>query len=157
MQRRTLVPLAVLALAILAIAAAATSAAGTVQTMIKGGPGEGEGIYKVGGGKILPFNGQITAPSTFKCNSSNLIVKAKSIALKGGKIDYVGPAYVDKFRAPKILGTLTWRGTPKNGTIRFQAKKKVVPKPGGGVSIVAKTCDTGKLKYVPFTAGVGTG
>ena len=154
MQRRTLVPLAVLALAILGVAAAVTSAAGTVQTMIKGGPGEGEGIYKVSGGKILPVNGQITAPSTFKCNTSNLIVKAKSIPLKGGKIDYVGPAYVDKFRAPKVLGTLTWKGKPTNGTIRFKTKK-TLKLTSSGVTVVSKTCDTGTLKYVPFKPGAG--
>jgi hypothetical protein len=153
MQRRTLVPLAVLALAILGVAAAVTSAAGTVQTKIKGGPGEGVGIYKVSGGKMLPVNGQITAPSTFKCNTSNLIVKAKSIPLQGGKMNYVGPAYVDKFRAPKVLGTLTWKGKPTSGTIRFKTKKTVKVKPGG-FTVVSKTCDTGTLKYVPFKPGL---
>jgi hypothetical protein len=80
MQRRTLVPLAALALAILGVATAVTSAAGTVQTMIKGGPGEGEGIYKVSGGKILPVNGQITVPSTFKCNTSTSSARRRSSA-----------------------------------------------------------------------------
>jgi hypothetical protein len=156
MQRRTLVPLAALALALLAIAAAVTSAAGLTQTVIKGGSGEGEGVYKVSGGKVLPANGTITAPSTFKCNTSNLIVKAKSIPLSGGKINYVGPAYVDKFRAPKLLGTLIWKGKPTSGTIRFKTKKTLKLTPSG-VKIISKACDTGTLKYVPFTPGGSVG
>jgi len=153
MQRRTLVPLVVLALAILGIAAAAAFAAGTtVITQIKGGPGEGQGLYKATSSKILPMNGRITAPSTFKCNTSNLIVKAASIPIKGGKINYVGPAYVDKFRAPKVLGTLTWKGTPKNGTIRFKTKK-TVKLTTSGPTIVNKPCDTGVQKFVPATVG----
>ena len=138
-----------LALAALgAIAAAALGASTLVVTKIKGGPGEGGGAYMVSGSKLLPNNGMITAPSTFKCNSANLIVKATSIKLTGGKINYKGPAYVNKFRAPKVLGTLTWKGTPTKGTIRFQAKQKVVIKPPK-VSIVTKACDTGVQQYVP--------
>ena len=151
MQRRTLVPAAVLA--ILGIVAATALAAGTtVITQIKGGTGEGQGLYKATSSKILPVNGRITAPSTFKCNTSNLIVKAASIPIKGGKINYVGPAYVDKFRAPKLLGTLTWKGTPKTGTIRFKAKKQVKLSVSG-VTIVNKPCDTGVQKFVPAQGG----
>jgi hypothetical protein len=152
MRRTTLVPLTVLALAVLAVAASIALGAGPVITKIKGGTGEGSGSYKVSGGKILPYNGQITAPSTFKCNSANLIVKAKSIPIKGGKINYVGPAYVNKFQKPKILGTLTWKGTPTKGTIRFQTKQMVVIKPPK-VTVVNKKCDTGVQRYVPGGGG----
>jgi hypothetical protein len=152
MRRTTLVPLTAIALAALALAASVAFGAGTVQTMIKGGTGEGSGLYAVKGSKIVPVNGQITAPSTFKCNSANLIVKTKSIAIHGGKINYVGPAYVNKFARPKILGTLTWKGTPTNGTIRFQTKKMVVIKPPN-TTVVNKKCDTGTKKYVPVTSG----
>ncbi len=138
---------ALLAAAAILLVAAATAMAAQVRVIVVGGPGEGEGIYDATATAIKPVGGRITAPSTFKCNSANLIVKAKSIKLKGGKLNYSGPAYVDFFRAPKILGTLTWKGTPTKGTIRFQAKKSVKPNPKGGVKIVTKACDTGTLKF----------
>lgn len=157
MNRRKPVLLAALAAAALAASVSSALGAGTlVITVIKGGPGEGGGAYKVSGGKIVPNNGVITAPSTFKCNSANLIVKAKSIPISGGKINYKGPAYVNKFQAPKVLGTLTWKGTPTKGTIRFQTKKLVVIKPPK-VSVVNKSCDTGTQRYVPGGGGGAVG
>jgi hypothetical protein len=156
MRRKPLVLLTALAFAVLSAAAAITLGAAPVQTQIKGGTGEGAGLYRVSGGKILPVNGQITAPSTFKCNSANLIVKAGSIPIKGGKINYAGPAWVNKFAKPKILGTLTWKGTPTKGTIRFQTKKMVVIRPPS-VTVVNKRCDTGTQRYVPVTAAVTLG
>jgi phage baseplate assembly protein gpV len=141
--------LVVVALAALGAAASvALGASKLVITVIKGATGEGGGAYLVSGSKLLPNNGVITAPSTFKCNSANLIVKATSIKLTGGKINYKGPAYVNKFQKPKVLGTLTWKGTPTKGTIRFQAKQRVVIKPPK-VTIVNKPCDTGVQQYVP--------
>jgi len=129
---------------------AAAALAAQVRTIIPpNGPGEGEGVYNVSGGKIKPVNGSITAPSTFKCNASNLIVKATSIKLSKGKLNFTGKAYVDKFRNKTLVGDLTWKGTPTAGTIRFVSARTPQPPtaPGGHFTYVKKKCDTGTLRY----------
>jgi hypothetical protein len=112
------------------------------------GNGEGESGFRVTGGKMLPPKGHkyIYAPSNFKCNSANLAVRATSIPVSGGQINFVGQAHIDWFRFPKAYGKLTWKGTLKKGIIRFQTTK--TPRyTSTGVHLVSKACDTGKLHY----------
>ncbi len=148
-RNRRITAAATCVVAVAGIAAAIANAAQVRVIITPNGPGEGEGIYNVSGGKIKPANGVITAPSTFRCNSSNLIVKASSIALTKGKLNFSGKAYVDKFRKPALLGTLTWKGTPTKGTIRFVSARTPKPPtgPGGSFTYPKKKCDTGTLKY----------
>jgi hypothetical protein len=141
------------ALAVAGVAAAVAQAAQVRVIITPNGPGEGEGLYDVTGGKIkpAPVNGFITAPSTFKCNASNLIVKATSIPLTRGKLNFSGKAYVDKSRNRTLVGALTWKGTPTRGTIRFVSPKTPKPPtgPGGSYTYTNRRCDTGTLKYGP--------
>jgi hypothetical protein len=85
-----------------------------------------------------------TAPSTFRCNNSNLLVATKRIAIRNGKFSYVGKAYVDFSRNTRLFGTLTWKGTftgrgAASGTVRFVSP--VTPKG------VKKRCDSGKQRW----------
>ena len=119
---------------------------------------EGEGYFRITSGPaIRPFKGQkyIVAPSNFKCNTSNLSLVKTTIPISGGKFSYTKGAYPDAYRAPKYVGTLTWKGTFKSkskvvGTIRFQSP--VTPKydqsAPNGVRFAKKPCDTGKLNWV---------
>lgn len=139
LSRRTVALLA--ALVALAVPAVATASLWV-------GNGEGESGFRVKSGKMLPLKGQkfIFAPSNFRCNSANLAVKATSIPVTGGQINFVGKAHIDWFRFPKALGKLTWKGTLKKGTIRFQTAQ--TPRySSSGVHLVNKACDTGKLRY----------
>ena len=149
MHGRTRRTVAVLAVAAIASGALAASAPASL-VITPNGPGEGESGFTVSRGAIRPNpnNGAITAPSTFKCNQSNLIVKTSSIRIVNGRINFVGQAYADKFRVPSVLGTLTWKGTLTSGTIRFTTKKSLVI--GGRPPkerVVNRPCDTGTLRY----------
>ena len=102
-------------------------------------------------GRTLDY---IAAPSNFECNSSNLALVKKKIPIEDGKFVYKDEAYVDKFRAPKKKGDLTWKGEftssgKVKGTIRFDSP--VTPKPDpdapNGIKYTHKECDTGKLKW----------
>src|SRR5690349_9518455 len=108
---------------VVAIAAAVALVPAVAAASIWVGNGEGEATLKVKGGALVPPAGQkyVFAPSNFKCNLSNLALVPKRVPLKAGKINFVGKAYQDVFRKPTAQGTLTWKGTLTNGTIRFVA------------------------------------
>lgn len=133
----------------LVVTAVAVAGAPTAGQWTSGG--ESGGSFVVKGSAIGPTGSgtskAITAPSNFKCNSSNLVVKASKIAISNGKFTYDGPAYVDKFRAKTKLGHLTWSGTftsakTVKGRVRFTSS--VTPKPGpNGLTFTKKKCDSG--------------
>jgi hypothetical protein len=126
--------------------------------------GESSGSFAVLGAKIVGAGASthiITAPSTFKCNSSNLVVKTTSIKISGGKFRYEGPAYVDRFRAKTKLGHLIWSGTftsatKVKGKIRFTSA--YTPKVGGGkVTFKKKACDSGTKSWTGSVQGSSPG
>jgi hypothetical protein len=143
-------------------AATAVAIAATPKPGLWSGAGEGGGVFTVAHGHVGPAgtkpNRRIVAPSSFKCNSSNLVVKAARIPISGGRFRYDGKAYVDRFRAPSHLGHLVWTGrftsaTRVKGTYRFTSP--VTPKiSASGVKFVKKPCDSGKHVWVgtPGTA-----
>ena len=149
---RTGIGVTVVALATAAAALAATPNAG--QWTTSGGDGSGSFVVK-GPSIVAAGSGSgkaITVPSTFKCNASNLVVKATAITISGGRFTYDGPAYVDKFRDKSKLGHLTWSGTftapnKVKGKIRFTST--VTPKlvVGGKVTYLRQTCDTGSKSW----------
>jgi hypothetical protein len=150
--------------AVSAAAAAAALAAPTAGLWTSGG--EGGGSFTVKAGTIGPAGAKpnrfITAPSNFKCNTSNLIVKSSKIAISGGRFSYDGPAYVDRFRAPSRLGHLVWTGrftsaSKVKGTYRFTSK--VTPKiTTAGLKFAKKSCDSGKHTWSGHPGyGVGVG
>jgi hypothetical protein len=139
--------------AVSAAAAAAAFAAPTPGLWTSGG--EGGASFTVKAGAIHPAGAKpnrfITAPSTFTCNTSNLIVKTKKIAISGGRFRYEGPAYLDRFRDPSRIGHLVWTGkftsaSTVKGTYRLTSKvtPKLVP---GAVKWVRKSCDSGKHRW----------
>lgn len=99
------------AMAAAAVAVAAPPTAGQWTTS----GGESSGSFLVRGSSIVAAGSgtykAITAPSTFKCNSSNLVVRTCKIKILQVKFSYDGPAYVDKFRAKTQIGHLRWSGT----------------------------------------------
>jgi hypothetical protein len=112
--------------------------------------GESSGSFMVAGSSIVPAGTSyrfITAPSNFKCNSSNLIVKTSKIKIKGGKFSYDGPAYVDQFRAKTKLGTLVWSGTFTTATKvkgKWRFTSPYTPTRSGATLIFKKKkCDSG--------------
>ncbi len=121
--------------------------------------------FGVKGSAVVPFGSgaakAITAPSNFKCNSSNLVVKTAKIKISGGKFAYDGPAYVDKFRAKTKIGRLVWSGTFTSATSvkgKFRFTSSVTPKPGPtGLTFTKKKCDSGTKSWTgqPFTGGGG--
>jgi hypothetical protein len=129
--------------------------------------GESGAAFTVKGAKIGPIgvkpNQSLIAPSTFKCNTSNLVVKAAKIPISGGRFHYDGPAYIDRYRAPSRTGHLVWTGkftsaTKVKGTFRFTSP--VTPKvTAAGIKFVKKACDSGKHSWVghPSATGVGVG
>jgi hypothetical protein len=129
-----------------AAVAVATAVAATPTSGTWTSTGEGGAFFTVSGSKILPA-GQaprryITAPSNFKCNSSNLAVKTTSIKIANGAFHYDGPAYVDVFRAKKYVGRLVWSGkfttkTTVKGSYRFRSP--VTPNRG---AFLKKPCDS---------------
>ncbi len=140
-----------------AAAPAATPTSGQWTAHITGSRSfEGDGTWVVSGQSMRgardygPGLGKLpVAPSTFRCNSSNLLVATKRIAIKNGKFSYVGKAYVDFSRHPRLFGTLTWKGTytgrgAASGTVRFVSP--VTPKGAGG-AFVKKRCDSGKQRW----------
>ena len=141
--------------AVLATAVAAVAATPNAGQWITSG-GEGSGTFVVKGATIVASGSgagkAITVPSTFKCNASNLVVKATTIKISGGRFTYDGPAYVDKFRDKSKLGHLTWNGTftssnKVKGKIRFTST--VTPKlvAGGKVTYLKKKCDSGSKSW----------
>ena len=139
------------ALAMAAVALAATPKEGQWTTS----GGESSGSFAVKGASIVGFgsgaNKAITAPSNFKCNTSNLVVKASKIKIAGGKFSYDGPAYIDKFRAKTKLGTLVWSGTFTTATTvkgKYRFTTAVTPKVGGtGITFKKKKCDSGTKSW----------
>ncbi len=143
-SRRKAVAVAV-AGAVLVAAAAALAATPNPGTWT--GTGEGGAGFVVKGSSIVPYGvaprRYITAPSNFKCNSSNLVVKTSRIKIAGGRFSYDGPAYVDVFRAKQHLGRLVWSGsftsaTKVKGRVRFTSA--VTPRGG---KFQRKRCDSG--------------
>jgi hypothetical protein len=146
-------------------AVVASSASAALAATPTGGtwtsPGEGGAGFTVKGSTIGPV-GQaprrfITAPSNFRCNSANLVVKTSSIAIHAGKFRYDGHAYVDYFRGRKYLGRLIWTGsftsaTSVKGTYRFISPVK--PPTAGHPAFVKQHCDSGTHSWTG-TQGIG--
>jgi hypothetical protein len=153
MVRRSIAVPAACATALLTAGAALAATPKDGQWTTSGG--ESGGAFVVKGASIVGLGSgaskQITAPSNFKCNTSNLVVKTSKIKISGGKFSYDGPAYVDKFRAKTKLGTLVWSGTftsatSVKGKVRFTSS--VTPKIGaGGVTFKKKKCDSGTKSW----------
>ena len=164
---RTIVMTAVAAAALAATAPALAATPKEGQWTTSGG--ESSGSFAVKGSSITGVKaagGAIVSPSNFKCNTSNLYVKASKIKIAGGKFSYDGPAYIDKFRAKTRLGTLVWSGTFTTATTvkgKYRFTAAVTPKVGsGGITFKKKKCDsgtkswTGKLFVLP-SGPVGVG
>jgi hypothetical protein len=129
--------------------------------------GESGAAFTVKGTKIGPIgvkpNQSLIAPSNFRCNTSNLVVKAAKIPISNGRFHYDGPAYIDRYRAPSRTGHLVWTGkftsaTKVKGTFHFTSP--VTPKvTAAGIKFVKKSCDSGKHSWVghPSATGVGVG
>jgi hypothetical protein len=127
--------------------------------------GESSGSFVVKGASIVGLGSgagkQITAPSNFKCNTSNLVVKAAKIKISGGRFSYDGPAYIDKFRAKTKLGHLVWSGTFTSATSvkgKFRFTTSQTPKVGaGGITFKKKKCDSGTKSWTgkPFAIPSG--
>ena len=157
----------------IAIAAAAASATLTAGVALAAAPqpgmwtsaGESGGAFTVKAARIGPIgvkpNQALIAPSTFKCNTSNLVVKTKTIPISNGRFRYDGPAYVDRYRAPKRTGHLVWTGrftsaSQVKGTFRFTSP--VTPKlTAAGIEFVTKSCDSGKHSWVGHPSAAGGG
>ena len=153
MVRRSIVVSAVFASALIAAAVALAATPKEGQWTTSGG--ESGGAFVVKGSSITGLGSgaskAITAPSNFKCNTSNLVVKATKIKISGGKFSYSGPAYVDKFRAKTKLGHLVWSGTFTTATKvkgKFRFTANVTPVIGAGkVTFKAKKCDSGTKSW----------
>jgi hypothetical protein len=157
-------------IAITAAAATVTLAAGvalaaTPKPGMWSSGGESGGAFTVKGAKIGPIgvkpNQSLIAPSNFKCNTSNLVVKAAKIPISGGRFRYDGKAYIDRYRAPTRTGHLVWTGrftsaTKVKGTFRFTST--VTPKvTAAGIKFVKKACDSGKHSWVGHPSPTGGG
>ena len=163
MVRRSIAVTAACAAALIAAAAALAATPKDGQWTTSGG--ESSGSFVVKGASIVGLGSgaskQITAPSNFKCNTSNLVVKASKIKISGGKFSYDGPAYIDKFRAKTKLGHLVWSGTFTSATSakgKFRFTASVTPKVGaGGITFKKKKCDSGTKSWTgkPFEVPSG--
>ena len=92
-----------------------------------------------------------SAPSNFKCNTSNLVVKASKIKISGGKFSYDGPAYIDKFRAKTKLGTLVWTrdvhdGDERQGQVPLHDRRDSEGRVTG-ITFKKKKCDSGTKSW----------
>lgn len=146
------------------VAAVAALAATPQEGLWTTSGGESSGSFMVIGGSIVPAgtsNRAITAPSNFKCNSSNLVVKTSKIKVSGGKFSYAGPAYIDKFRAKTKLGHLVWSGTftsatKVKGKFRFTSAYTPVPS-AGKLTFKKKKCDSGTKSWTGGVQGAAPG
>ena len=126
--------------------------------------GESGGSFVVKGSAIGPAgtgaSKAIIAPSNFKCNSSNLVVKTSKIKISGGRFSYDGPAYIDQFRAKTKLGHLVWSGTFTSATKvkgKFRFTSAYTPKLAAGkVTFTKKACDSGTKSWTGSPLGAAT-